>query len=145
MRSAYHLPRLPTLTAAALARRCAHSLSCYPRRSARASRYPPSWQTSTRRAARADTRSLGSTPRAHASRPRFTPIFQPSPVCRPTTQLKVLLDTLPDYPLDEQQPSYVMAIPCRPVLIALAQLLSGAPQGLQSMQHVNWQLLKDHP
>jgi len=60
-------------------------------------------------------------------------------------QLKVLLDTLPDYHPDEQQPSYVMAIPCRPVLVALAQLLSSVPQGLQGLQNVNWQSLNDHP
>ena len=64
---------------------------------------------------------------------------------RSLPQLKVLLDTLPDYIPDEQQPSYVMAIPCRPVLVALAQLLSGVPQGLQGMQHVNWESLKQHP
>lgn len=64
---------------------------------------------------------------------------------RSSHQLKVLLDTLPDYHLDDEQPSYVMAIPCRPVLVALAQLLSGVPQGMQSLQHVNWQSLKDFP
>ena len=37
-------------------------------------------------------------------------------------QLKVLLDALPDYPPEDSQPSYVLAIPCRPVLMGLYEL-----------------------
>ena len=40
-------------------------------------------------------------------------------------QLKVLLEVLPDYPCDDAQPSYVLAIPCRPVLLGLSSLLPG--------------------
>eukprot|EP00327_Prymnesium_parvum_P006443 CAMPEP_0182813992 /NCGR_PEP_ID=MMETSP0006_2-20121128/9623_1 /TAXON_ID=97485 /ORGANISM="Prymnesium parvum, Strain Texoma1" /LENGTH=158 /DNA_ID=CAMNT_0024940101 /DNA_START=230 /DNA_END=703 /DNA_ORIENTATION=- len=56
-------------------------------------------------------------------------------------QLKVLLEALPDYHPDDEQPSYVMAIPCRPVLVALAQLFAGLPQAVQTIQcmrNVNW-------
>ena len=58
----------------------------------------------------------------------------------------MLLDTLPDYHVDDEQPSYVMAIPCRPVLVALAQLIIGVP-GVppEMLQNVNWQSLKDFP
>lgn len=38
-------------------------------------------------------------------------------------QLKVLLDALPDYHAEDEQPSFVLAIPCRPVLSGLKQLL----------------------
>jgi len=52
-------------------------------------------------------------------------------------QLKVLLETLPDYHAEDEQPSYVMAIECRPVVKALAKLMpSFAP-----WQHVNWAAL----
>ena len=40
-------------------------------------------------------------------------------------QLKVLLDALPDYHAEDEQPSYVLAIPCRPVLLGLSSLLPG--------------------
>ena len=49
-------------------------------------------------------------------------------------QLKVLLDALPDYHADDEQPSYVLAIPCRPVLIGLSSLLPGLP----CLAEVNW-------
>ena len=41
----------------------------------------------------------------------------------------------------QQQPSYVMAIECRPVALALAQLMPNLP----AWQHVNWPLLKAMP
>ena len=37
-------------------------------------------------------------------------------------QLKVLLDTLPDYHGEETQPSYVLAIPCRPIVDGLSSM-----------------------
>lgn len=40
-------------------------------------------------------------------------------------QLKVLLDALPDYHQDDEQPSYVLAVPCRPVLAGLRAVLAG--------------------
>lgn len=42
-------------------------------------------------------------------------------------QLRVLLDALPDYFPDDEQPSYVLAVPCRPVLVALSQLIPNFP------------------
>lgn len=53
-------------------------------------------------------------------------------------QLKVLLDTLPDYHSTDVQPSYIMAIECRPVVKALAKLLPSFP----AWQHVNWLALE---
>lgn len=38
-------------------------------------------------------------------------------------QLKIILDTLPDYPMFDLQPSYVMGLPCRPVVVALRGVL----------------------
>ena len=49
-------------------------------------------------------------------------------------RLKVLLDTLPDYHSTDEQPSYVMAIECRPIVCALAKLLPN----FAAWQHVNW-------
>lgn len=37
------------------------------------------------------------------------------------------MDTLPDYFPDDEQPSYVLAIPCRPVVLALSQLIPNLP------------------
>mmetsp|Transcript_29632 Transcript_29632/g.88314 ORF Transcript_29632/g.88314 Transcript_29632/m.88314 type:complete len:180 (-) Transcript_29632:50-589(-) len=56
-------------------------------------------------------------------------------------QLRVLLDTLPDYHLEDEQPSYVLAIECRPVVCALARLMPGAA----AWQHVNWRALESQP
>ncbi|KAG8470403.1 hypothetical protein KFE25_008824 [Diacronema lutheri] len=43
-------------------------------------------------------------------------------------QIKVVLDTLPDYCQTDQCPSYVMGIPCRPILKALQRIsMYGAP------------------
>jgi len=53
-------------------------------------------------------------------------------------QLKVLLDTLPDYHADDDQPSYVMAIECRPLVVALAKLMPNLP----AWQFVNWKALE---
>lgn len=52
-------------------------------------------------------------------------------------QLKVLLDTLPDYHPEDEQPSYVMAIPCRPVVVALRSLLPTIPV----WHNINWTAL----
>ena len=49
-------------------------------------------------------------------------------------QLKVLLDTLPDYHADDDMPSYVLAIPCRPIVVALGGLLTG----IACLQQVDW-------
>ena len=49
-------------------------------------------------------------------------------------QLKVLLDALPDYHADDEQPSYVLAIPCRPIVVALSALLPGLP----CLHALNW-------
>ena len=49
-------------------------------------------------------------------------------------QLKVLLDTLPDYHSTDEQPSYVLAIPCRPIVIGLSVVLPGLPV----LATVNW-------
>ena len=38
-------------------------------------------------------------------------------------QLKVLLETLSDYHAEDEQPSYVLAVPCLPVLEALRRFL----------------------
>ena len=40
---------------------------------------------------------------------------------------QVLYETLPDYHPDDTQPSYVLAIPCRPLVVALAALLPSLP------------------
>ena len=56
-------------------------------------------------------------------------------------QLRVLLDALPDYHADDEQPSYVLAIDCRPVVCALARLMPGAA----AWQHVNWRALESQP
>lgn len=42
-------------------------------------------------------------------------------------QLKVLLDTLTDYHPDDEQPSYVLAIACRPILAGLRAAMPGSP------------------
>ena len=47
-------------------------------------------------------------------------------------QLKVLLDALPDYHADDEQPSYVLAIPCRPILVGLSSL------GVIQSGTINW-------
>ena len=49
-------------------------------------------------------------------------------------QLKVLLDALPDYPPEDVQPSYVLAIPCRPILVGLSTVLPGLP----FIASINW-------
>ena len=52
-------------------------------------------------------------------------------------QLKVLLEALPDYPAEEVQPSYVLAIPCRPIVMGLSTLFPGLP----CLSGVNWAAL----
>ena len=52
-------------------------------------------------------------------------------------QLKVLLDALGDYHAEDEQPSYVLAIPCRPVVVGLASLIPGMPY----LASVNWDAL----
>lgn len=49
-------------------------------------------------------------------------------------QLSVLLEALPDYCQEDEQPSYVLAIPCRPVVLALSQLIPSIP----CWSHVDW-------
>ena len=81
----------------------------------------------------------------HAVCPPSRPTYSSStPACLPYVrrQLKVLQEALLDYHPDIEQPSYVMAIPCRPVFVALVHLL---PPGVGDTQHVNWNSLKDHP
>ncbi len=57
-------------------------------------------------------------------------------------QLKVLLDTLPDYHSEDEQPSFVLAIPCRPIVVGLSIVLPGLP----CFSSVNWgRLLPDGP
>ena len=56
-----------------------------------------------------------------------------------TDQLTVLLDVLPDYPPYDPQPSYVMAIECRPIARALASLFPELP----AWQFVNWLVIDD--
>ena len=56
-------------------------------------------------------------------------------------QLKVLLDALPDYHADDEQPSYVLAIPCRPIVVALAALL---PSCMPLVQAVDVRALETH-
>ena len=53
-------------------------------------------------------------------------------------QLKVVFETLGDYHLDDEQPSYVMAVPCRPVVVALSALIPGLP----AWQRVDWAALQ---
>ena len=55
-------------------------------------------------------------------------------------QLKVLLDALPDYIPDEPQPSYVLAIPCRPIVSGLAVLFPG----MRCLAQVSWASLLTH-
>jgi hypothetical protein len=55
-------------------------------------------------------------------------------------QLKVLLDTLPDYDPEDNQPSYVLAIPCRPILVGLSALLPGLP----ALANCNWGSILTH-
>lgn len=47
---------------------------------------------------------------------------------------QVLLDTLPDYHAEDEQPSYVMAIECRPIVVALANLMPS----FHAWPYVNW-------
>ena len=54
------------------------------------------------------------------------PLPQLPPQLRNLDQLKVLLDTLPDYHSGDEQPSYVLAIPCRPIVVGLCSVLPGA-------------------
>jgi hypothetical protein len=49
-------------------------------------------------------------------------------------QLRVILDALPDYHMEDEQPSYVLAIPCRPILVGLSAILPGLP----ALSRVNW-------
>ena len=56
-------------------------------------------------------------------------------------QLGVVLETLPDYHPEDEQPSYVLAIECRPIARELAQLLPNLP----FWPHVNWQALNAEP
>ena len=53
-------------------------------------------------------------------------------------QLKVLLDALADYHADVEQPSYVLAIPCRPVVLGLSSM------GLTCLASVEWGSLITH-
>ena len=55
-------------------------------------------------------------------------------------QLRVLLDTLPDYDPEDNQPSYVLAIPCRPILVGLSTVLPALP----SLANVNWGSVLSH-
>ena len=50
-------------------------------------------------------------------------------------QLKVLLDALPDYHADDEQPSYVLAIPCRPIVVGLCALV---PTSMPCFSSINW-------
>ena len=55
-------------------------------------------------------------------------------------QLKVLLDALPDYHADVEQPSYVLAIPCRPIVIGLS-----THEACRTwLAEVNWGALMTH-
>ena len=51
---------------------------------------------------------------------------------------QVLFETLPDYHPDDPQPSYVLAIPCRPIVVALATLLPNCP----AWANVDWKALE---
>lgn len=55
-------------------------------------------------------------------------------------QLKVLLDALADYDPEDNQPSYVLAIPCRPILVGLTALLPGLP----ALANCNWGSIITH-
>ena len=50
-------------------------------------------------------------------------------------QLRVLLDALPDYHADDEQPSYVLAIPCRPIVVGLCALV---PTSMPCFSSINW-------
>ena len=54
-------------------------------------------------------------------------------------QLKVVLDVLPDYYADDEQPSYVLAIPCRPIVVGLSALVN-----LPVLASTNWGNLVAH-
>lgn len=55
-------------------------------------------------------------------------------------QLKVLLDALPDYFPEDEQPSYVLAIPCRPIVAGLNAMMPGLPY----LAQINWASLLTH-
>ena len=55
-------------------------------------------------------------------------------------QLRVLLDALPDYHADDEQPSYVLAIPCRPIVVGISALVPTMP----CFASVNWGALLTH-
>ncbi|KAJ1637070.1 hypothetical protein T492DRAFT_954804 [Pavlovales sp. CCMP2436] len=60
--------------------------------------------------------------------PQLLHAGQLAPALSNFDQLKIVLDTLPDYYPTDQCPSYVLGIPCRPVLRALQQVtMNGAP------------------
>lgn len=63
------------------------------------------------------------------------------PELRNLDQLKVLLDTLPDYHSEDEQPSYVLAISCRPIVVGLSVALPGLP----CLANVNWSRLRIEP
>lgn len=58
-------------------------------------------------------------------------------------QLKVLLDALPDYDPEDTQPSFVLAIPCRPVLVGLSAVLPGGAL-CPSLANCNWGSIMTH-
>ena len=62
-----------------------------------------------------------------------TPQLPPEPAN--LDQLKVLLDALPDYHADDEQPSYVLAIPCRPIVLGISTLI---PASSSCFSTVNW-------
>uniref|UniRef100_A0A7S0J439 Uncharacterized protein n=1 Tax=Calcidiscus leptoporus TaxID=127549 RepID=A0A7S0J439_9EUKA len=53
-------------------------------------------------------------------------------------QLQVVLETLPDYHPEDEQPSYVLAVECRSIVRQLALLMPS----LSAWRHVNWLLLE---
>ena len=55
-------------------------------------------------------------------------------------QLKVLLDALPDYDPEDTQPSFVLAIPVRPILVGLSAVLPGSP----ALANCNWSSIMAH-
>ena len=51
---------------------------------------------------------------------------------------QVVLETLPDYHPEDEQPSYVLAVECRSIVRQLALLMPS----LSAWRHVNWLLLE---
>jgi hypothetical protein len=80
-------------------------------------------------------RRISHHPQLKGSHPQVT--AQLPVELRNLDQLKVLLDTLPDYHSEDEQPSYVLAIPCRPIVIGLSVVLPSMP----CLSTVNWSRL----